>query len=126
MTTTSRLLTYAATLIFVLVCAYFLAPKTNFTPRGVFLSTTLKTVAPVDPNSVNVSSSNDAAGTLVGNIHVEAYVQNSPAATEQAAIAYMQTLAAQNGANNVVINQAFNDPSSDTLHFYATAYRTAS
>jgi hypothetical protein len=125
MTTASRLLIYAATLIFVLMCAYFLAPATNFAPQGVFLPTTLKISTPIDPNNVNVSSGNNALGAIVGNIHVEAYVQNSPAVTEQAVIAYMQTLAAQNGADNVVINQAFNDPSSDTLHFYATAYRTA-
>ena len=124
MTITSRLLVYAATLIFVIVCGYFLAPATNFAPQGVFLPTTLKMSIPIDPNSVNVSGSNNATGELVGNIHVEAYVQNSPAATEQAVINYMKTIAAQNGANNVVINQAFNDPSSDTLHFYATAYRT--
>ena len=123
MTTASRLLIYAATLIFVLVCAYLLAPATNFVPQGIFLPSTLRVSAPIDPNSVIISNGSGATGTLVGKIHVEAYVQTSPSQTEQAVITFMKNAAAQNGANNIVINQAFNDPSSDVLHFYATAYR---
>lgn len=124
MTQQHRLITYIIIIAIVLLIAWFGTPSHNYTPRGLFLPASEQQFKAIAPGNVTISDNqNIPSGTKVGTINIEAYVPKNDKAVILASERYAVNLAAQHGANHVVITAAGVDPGAKTLMLRATAFR---
>jgi hypothetical protein len=121
MTQQTRLITYAVVLILVLLLAWFGAPKREFVPRGLLLPEAVATYPAISPEQVRVTTTPAVIGTMVGTINAESYAPNATNDSVAALESYAVKLAADAGANELVIHGVFRDPSDSTLHLFAKA-----
>lgn len=124
MTPQHRLMTYVIIVAGVLAIAWLGTPNHTFTPRGLFLSNG-RHYAAISPNNVTLySGTQGATGTPIGTINIEAYIPHNSEKTMLAAERYAIELAAQHGANHVVITLAGSYPHAKMLLLRAKALRT--
>lgn len=125
MTQQHRLITYILIVAIVLLIAWFGTPSRNYTPHGLFLPAGQQQFKAISPASVSISGNQiDARGTKVGTINIQAYAPKNDKAVMLASEHYAAALAAQHGANHVVITAAGIDPSAKTLILRANAFRS--
>ena len=124
MTQQHRLITYIIIIAIVLLIAWFGTPSHNYTPRGLFLPASAQQFKAIAPENVTISDNqNETNRTKVGTINIEAYVPKNDKAVMLASERYAVNLAAQHGANHIVIITAGIDPSAKTLMLRAAAFR---
>jgi hypothetical protein len=126
MTLKDRVPVYIILLALVLLFGWFSIPQVDYRPHGIFLPSeqyaTLKSLKPVDPASVIVSDHNSVQGVLLGMVNTESVIKGPIEATEEAALMSVKQIAAQNGANRIVISEAFMSPEDNLIVLQANAY----
>ena len=127
MTQKQRAVIYIVIATVVVAIAWFGMPNHTFTPRGVFLPTGVKYHA-TSPHDVFVSTNEQKIiGTPIGTINIEAYVPTKHSKRIiLAAKHYAIILAAQHGADRLLITMAGIDTNSNTLILRANALRSNS
>ena len=124
MTQLHRLITYVIIVSSVLAVAWFSIPKHAFVPRGVFLSNG-QHYAAISADNVTINSyTQPVRGTDIGIMNIEAYIANNSNKTMLAAKHYAAELAAQHGANRVVITLLGVNAHEKILILRAKALRT--
>ncbi len=122
MTQQHRLITYIIIVAIALLIAWFGTPSRDYGPRGLFLPATKQQFKAISPENVTISGNeNGLAGTKIGTINIEAYAPKNDKSVMLASEHYAASLAAQHGANHIVITAAGIDPSAKTLILRATA-----
>lgn len=105
-----------------------LAPKPNPNVSGIYLPTTMATPAPIAPDTVAVLQLPPTNATVVGlihtHIHYDSISQSSDDQNIANTLATARNLAAQNGANGIVITKigrSFEEGPLDAFELDATA-----
>ncbi len=124
MTQQNRLITYIIIVAVVSAIAWFGSPNNTFTPRGVLLPASEQKYAAISPDDVIISANLGITGIHVGTINIEAYTTNNSQQTMLSAEHYAAELAAQHGANHVIITMAAINPNAKILVLRAKALRT--
>ncbi|MSP53833.1 MAG: hypothetical protein EXR81_06265 [Gammaproteobacteria bacterium] len=119
----TRSCVYLIVFAIVLAIAWWGTPSRDFTPHGILLPTAKTTYAAVDPQTVSVSQGLGVNGTVIGTVNIEAYAPAATRDVEMAAVQYATKLAAQAGADQLIVTQFLTDPQSKTLILYAQASR---
>ena len=122
MTQQHRLISYIIITAIVLAIAWFASPSQAYTPRGVFLPSQqhFPTIA-TEQVTLSGGTAANSTGIPVGTINIRAYAPNNNKKSIVAAEHYAIRLAAQHGANHVVVTLAGFDPSDKTLVLRAKA-----
>ena len=122
MTIVTRISTYLIVLALVIAVTAFMLPHRDFTPRGLLLPSN-KNFTPVNFSTVTLTPNNATnSGAIVGYINIEAYAKTIDNTTIAGVETYARLLAANAGANRVVVNQFGQSDNMVILH--AQAIRT--
>lgn len=108
-----------------------LAPKPNPKVSGIYLPTTMATPAPISPSEVSVLQAPPAHAAIVGLIHTHVHYDSISKSSDDQnianTIAAARDLAAENGANGIVvtkIGRTFEEGPLDAFILDATAVET--
>jgi hypothetical protein len=123
MTQLHRTITYLIVLAAVLSFAWLVSPTRTFTPQGAMLLSKGTAYPAISTDAVSVSR-DDVRGTTVGVINVEFYAPVADQAAASIAEQYAISLAAQNGANHIVVTEFGQSQEEKAIILQARAIRS--
>lgn len=89
---------------------YLSRPTMPVTPHGIFLPSTDTKYTPRAPTDVQAYTKLPSGSKIIGNVRVELHFNHDTDSAQNAVLNYAESLAAEGGANGLVIDTFFGTP----------------